>query len=44
MGKLLLGHVRMDDNLADLLLKVVPGRMKHNHFIHLMLFNLADHD
>ena len=44
MGMLLTGHVRMDDNLADLLMKVVPARMKCNHLVHLLLPDLADHD
>jgi hypothetical protein len=42
MGELIIGHVPSVDNPADICTKVVPGRQKRNHLIHIILHELCD--
>jgi hypothetical protein len=41
-GESITGHVPSVENTADIYTKVVPGRNKRNHFIHLLLHDLCD--
>jgi hypothetical protein len=42
MGELLTGHVSTHENPADMLMKVLPGGMKHDHLIGLVLYDITD--
>ena len=44
MGELLTGHVRSEDNPADICTKVIPGGMKRNQLLSQILYDLADYD
>jgi hypothetical protein len=44
MGECLTAHVPTDQNPADLCTKIIPGGMKRNHLIQMILYDLADHD
>ena len=44
MGELLTGHVRSEDNPADICTKVIPGGMKRNQLLGRILYDLADYD
>ena len=43
MGETLKGHIRSEDNTADLLTKVVTG-CKHKHLVSLVLYDIYDED
>ena len=42
MGELLTGHVSTHENPADMLTKVLPGGMKRDHLIGLVLYDITD--
>jgi hypothetical protein len=42
MGESIMGHVPSVDNPADICKKVVPGGLKRNHSIPLLLHDLCD--
>ena len=43
MGESLTGHIRSDDNPADLLTKIDTGQ-KLKHFVSLVLYDIYDED
>ena len=42
MGEILTGHVRSEDNPADIATKLFPAGMKCDHLVSLILYDLAD--
>ena len=44
MGELLTGHVRSEENPADICTKVIPGGMKRTQLLSRILYDLADYD
>ena len=42
MGELLTGHVKTDENLADLLTKVVGGEQKRKNLVQMYLYDIHD--
>ena len=43
MGELLTGHIRSEENPADLCTKVIPGRVKRNYLLDKILYDLTDY-
>jgi hypothetical protein len=44
MGECLTAHVPTDQNPADLCTKILPGGMKRNHLIQMIMYDLTDYD
>jgi hypothetical protein len=44
MGECLTGHVPTENNPADLATKLVPGGMKRDHLVGLVLYDICDHN
>ena len=44
MGEMLTGHIRSENNPADLCTKVIPGGQKRTHLLNLIMYDLADYD
>ena len=42
MGESLTGHIRSEDNVADLASKVVPGGRKRDHLVGLIMHDIVD--
>ena len=42
MGESLTGHIRSEDNVADLASKVVPGGRKRDHLVGLVMHDIVD--
>ena len=42
MGELLTGHIRSEENPADLCTKVIPGGVKRNYLLEKILYDLTD--
>ena len=43
-GEILTGHVKMDENPANLLTKVVSGGIKRQNLIRMYLYDVVDHE
>jgi hypothetical protein len=43
MGECLTGHVRTENNPADLATKLISGGMKRDHLVGLVLYDICDH-
>jgi hypothetical protein len=43
MEESLMGHISTHDNPADICTKLIPGGMKRNHLIGLVLYDICDH-
>jgi hypothetical protein len=43
MGDSLTGHISTHDNPMDICTKLIPGGMKHDHLVGLVLYNICDH-
>jgi hypothetical protein len=45
MDEIRTGHIRSEENPADIAMKVIPGGLKCNHLIAKLLYDIADeHD
>ena len=44
MQEILTRHVKMDENSADILTKVVLGGIKRQNLIRMYLYDIADHE
>jgi hypothetical protein len=42
MGKSLMGHLPMNDNPVDLATKLIPGGIKQDHLVSLVLHDICD--
>ena len=44
MGESLVAHIPTDENPADLCTKILPGGIKRNHKVNMVISDIYDHE